>query len=73
MCNNFPTEFKIQVTFPLDLIYDFCTRPVKLNQKKLDVLKNKILNDSVILKELAYEVSSMDLQGAKKKNSKFLR
>jgi LMBR1 domain-containing protein 1 len=100
MCNNFPTEFKIQVTFPiyligfmsfiswflfisfggiglaalpLDLIYDFCTRPVKLNQKKLDVLKNKILYDSVILKELAYEVSSMDLQGAKKKNSKFLR
>jgi hypothetical protein len=46
---------------PLDLIYDFITRPKSL--------KKRILVDSVALRELATETNALEIKGAKKKTS----
>jgi LMBR1 domain-containing protein 1 len=57
---------------PLDLIYDFATRPKLLKQSEIDKQKNSILLDSNALKELAIEVRVLEDKGAKTKNSKFI-
>lgn len=54
---------------PLDLIYDFCTRPKKLSGPEMESKKKKILQDSLILRELADETKSMEDRGAQKRNS----
>lgn len=53
---------------PLDLFYDFHTRPKTLKPRALENLKQKIMDESQSLKELANEVAAMENQGAKKKN-----
>lgn len=54
---------------PLDLLYDFCTRPKKLNSTQLEKMKKQIIDDGLMLRELANETRSMEERGVTKKNS----
>lgn len=55
---------------PLDLLYDFCTRPKKLNEHELESMKKRIVDDGMQLKELGGETKAMEERGAMKRNSK---
>lgn len=55
---------------PLDLIYDFCTRPKKLTSSQVERKKNNMLRDISSLNELAKEVKTMEIEGAITKSSK---
>lgn len=57
---------------PLDLIYDFCTRPKKLSTSEMESQKKKIINESMRLKEIAAETKHLEEKGAKKSNSNIL-
>ena len=54
---------------PLDLIYDFCTRPKSMSKEQIDAKKKRILEDSVLLKELGNETRALEEKGAKTKSS----
>jgi LMBR1 domain-containing protein 1 len=54
---------------PLDLIYDFCTRPKKLSSVEIEKQKKRVVENSISLKELANEVRSLEDRGAKTKTS----
>ena len=49
--------------FPLDLIYSFCTRPVKLNPTKLEELKKEIVVTAADLKDLAMQLKKLEEKG----------
>lgn len=57
---------------PLDLIYDFKTRPRKLSEGQLENQKRKIEIITYNLQELAGEVRALEEKGAKTKNSSYL-
>jgi LMBR1 domain-containing protein 1 len=54
---------------PLDLIYDFCTRPKKLNSADIEKQKKRVVENSLVLRELANEIRSLEDRGAKTKTS----
>jgi LMBR1 domain-containing protein 1 len=54
---------------PLDMIYDFVTRPKKLTHLEMEYQKKRILEDGKILKDLALETKSLEDSGAKKSSS----
>jgi LMBR1 domain-containing protein 1 len=54
---------------PLDLLYDFCTRPKKLDAFQLEIMKKRIIDDGAMLKELGSETRSMEERGVTKKSS----
>ena len=54
---------------PLDLMYDFCTRPKKLTFSQMEEQKKRILADTIVLRELGRETRSYEERGAKTKNS----
>jgi LMBR1 domain-containing protein 1 len=54
---------------PLDLIYDFCTRPRKLSASDIERQKTKVVMNATALKELANEVRTLEERGAKTKSS----
>ena len=51
---------------PLDMIYDFVTRPKKLTTIEMEYQKKRIIDDGKILKDLALETKTMEERGAKK-------
>ena len=53
--------------FPLDLIYAFCTRPVKLNPTKLEEVKKEIVVAAADLKDLAMQIKKLETKGYNKK------
>ncbi len=57
---------------PLDLMYDFCTRPRKLTSSQVERKKNNMLRDITSLNELAKEVKTMEMEGANTKSSKMI-
>lgn len=54
---------------PLDLIYDFCTRPKKMSPAKMDIQRRRILEDSQQLRVLANDTHAMEERGALKRSS----
>ena len=54
---------------PLDLIYDFCTRPRKLSTADIERQKTKVVMNANALKELANEVRTLEERGAKTRSS----
>ena len=57
---------------PLDLIYDFCTRPKKLNASEIEKQKTKVKENTIYLRELANEVRALEEKGARTKTSNIL-
>lgn len=55
---------------PLDLIYDFATRPKKLTIAQMEAQKERIIKDTVALQELGSETRSFEK--AKTENSKYI-
>lgn len=55
---------------PLDLIYDFRTRPRKLSYYQVEKRKKEMFNDISSLNELAKEVKTMEIEGIRTKSSK---
>jgi len=53
---------------PLDLIYDFTSRPKKLSSSQVESQRKRILNDGQVLKELANEAKSLEEAGAKERS-----
>ena len=49
--------------FPLDLIYSFCTRPIKLNPHKLEETKKEIVVAAADLKDLAMQIKKLEQKG----------
>ena len=41
---------------PLDLIYSYCSRPIKINERKLNELKKEIVDTAIDLKELGLKI-----------------
>ena len=54
--------------FPLDLIYSFCTRPVKIKPAKLEEMKKEIVVTAADLKDLAIQIKKLEENGDNKKN-----
>ncbi len=57
---------------PLDLFYDFATRPKKLTATQMETQKKKIIQESQRLKEMAVETKTLEDRGAKKNSSKII-
>ena len=55
-------------SFPLDLIYSFCTRPVKIKPAKLEEMKKEIVLTAADLKDLAMQLKKLEELGHHKKN-----
>ena len=55
-------------SFPLDLIYSFCTRPVKIKPAKLEEMKKEIVVTAADLKDLAMQLKKLEELGHHKKN-----
>ena len=55
-------------SFPLDLIYSFCTRPIKIKPGKLEVMKNEIVVTAADLKDLGMQLKKLEEKGHHKKN-----
>lgn len=55
---------------PLDLFYDFKTRPKKLTITQMESQKKRIIVESERLKEIANETKALEEKGTKKKNCK---
>lgn len=53
--------------FPLDLIYSFCTRPVKLSPARLEEAKKEIIVSAADLKDLAVQLKEMEKRGDNKR------
>jgi LMBR1 domain-containing protein 1 len=56
---------------PLDLIYDFCSRPKRLSLLEIDRHREKVLNSISGLKELAQEVRALESRGARQKGCNY--
>ena len=54
--------------FPLDLIYAFCTRPIKIKPAKLEEMKKEIVVTAADLKDLAMQLKKLEELGHHKKN-----
>ena len=55
-------------SFPLDLIYSFCTRPVKIKPAKLEEMKKEIVVTAADLKDLAIQIKKLEENGDNTKN-----
>ena len=55
-------------SFPLDLIYSFCTRPVKIKPAKLEEMKKEIVVTAADLKDLGMQLKKLEENGDHKKN-----
>ena len=55
-------------SFPLDLIYSFCTRPIKIKPGKLEEMKKEIVVTAADLKDLAMQLKKLEELGHHKKN-----
>ncbi len=49
--------------FPLDLIYSFCTRPIKIKPAKLEEIKNEIVVTAADLKDLGMQLKKLEANG----------
>ena len=45
---------------PLDFIYDFCTRPKKINKADMERIENGVAERAKAIKELAMELKLME-------------
>ena len=54
--------------FPLDLIYSFCTRPVKIKPPKLEEMKKEIVVTAADLKDLGMQLKKMEENGVNNKS-----
>jgi hypothetical protein len=59
-------------SLPLDLIYDFCSRPKKLSLLEIERHREKLQNSLFGLRELANEVKALESRGARQKNCIFI-
>ena len=55
-------------SFPLDLIYSFCTRPVKIKPAKLEEMKKEIVVTAADLKDLGMQLKKLEERGVHNKN-----
>ena len=55
-------------SFPLDLIYSFCTRPVRIKPAKLEEMKKEIVVTAADLKDLGMQLKRLEELGHHKKN-----
>ena len=54
--------------FPLDLIYSFCTRPIRIKPAKLEEMKKEIVVTAADLKDLGMQLKKLEELGHHKKN-----
>ena len=50
-------------SFPLDLIYSFCTRPIRIKPGKLEEMKKEIVVTAADLKDLGMQLKKLEEQG----------
>ena len=55
-------------SFPLDLIYSFCTRPIRIKPAKLEEMKKEIVVTAADLKDLGVQLKKLEELGHHKKN-----
>ncbi len=55
-------------SFPLDLIYSFCTRPVRIKPAKLEEMKKEIVVTAADLKDLGMQLKELEKKGHHTKN-----
>ena len=55
-------------SFPLDLIYSFCTRPIKIKPAKLEEMKKEIVITAADLKDLGMQLKQLEAKGHHNKN-----
>ena len=55
-------------SFPLDLIYSFCTRPIRIKPAKLEEMKKEIVVTAADLKDLGMQLKKLEEQGHHQKN-----
>ena len=55
-------------SFPLDLIYSFCTRPIKIKPGKLEEMKKEIVVMAADLKDLGMQLKKLEELGHHQKN-----
>ena len=55
-------------SFPLDLIYSFCTRPVRIKPAKLEEMKKEIVVTAADLKDLGMQLKELEKKGDNTKN-----
>ena len=55
-------------SFPLDLIYSFCTRPVKIKPAKLEEMKKEIVVTAADLKDLGMQLKKLEEKGDHNRN-----
>ena len=55
-------------SFPLDLIYSFCTRPLKIKPAKLEEMKKEIVVTAADLKDLGMQLKKLEEKGDHTKN-----
>ena len=55
-------------SFPLDLIYSFCTRPIKIKAAKLEELKKEIVVSAADLKDLGMQLKKLEENGVHNKS-----
>ena len=55
-------------SFPLDLIYAFCTRPIKIKPAKLEEMKKEIVVTAADLKDLGMQLKKLEELGHHKRN-----
>lgn len=48
---------------PLDMVYSFCTRPIKMSPTKIEELKKDIVETVVDLKELGLHIKTLEKEG----------
>ena len=53
---------------PLDMIYSFCSRPIKISGPKLESMKKEVVETAADLKELAVQIQQMEKEGVHKKS-----
>lgn len=57
---------------PLDLIYDFTSRPKKLSSSQVESQKSRILTDGQALRDLANQAKSLEEKGARECSGKII-
>ncbi len=55
---------------PLDFIYDFCTRPIKMSSSEVEKLKNNIADRASGIKAIAQQCKELENSGVEKKGCK---
>lgn len=53
---------------PLDMIYSFCSRPIKISGTKLEAMKKEVVETAVELRELGVKIQKMEKEGIHKKS-----